>query len=48
MQLSRRDLLRGSALAAGASVCLRKPLDGDTLLHAVTTAVHHAERSGNR
>jgi FixJ family two-component response regulator len=36
------------ALAAGASVCLRKPLDGETLLHAVTTAVHRAERSGSR
>lgn len=33
------------ALAAGASACLRKPLDGDTLLHALTTAVHLAERS---
>ena len=36
------------ALASGASVCLRKPLDGDTLLHAVTSAVHRAERDGGR
>jgi FixJ family two-component response regulator len=36
------------ALAAGASVCLRKPLDGETLLHAVTAAVHRAERSADR
>ena len=35
------------ALASGASVCLRKPLDGDTLLEAVTTAVHRAERGGD-
>jgi FixJ family two-component response regulator len=33
------------ALAAGASVCLHKPLDGDTLLQAVTSAVHGAERT---
>ncbi len=32
-------------LAAGASACLRKPLDGDTLLHALTAAVQLAERS---
>jgi FixJ family two-component response regulator len=32
------------ALAAGASACLRKPLDGDTLLNALTAAVHRAER----
>ena len=36
------------ALASGASVCLRKPLDGDTLLNAVTSAVHRAERTGSR
>ena len=35
------------ALASGASVCLRKPLDGDTLLDAVTTAVHRAERAAD-
>ena len=35
------------ALASGASVCLRKPLDGDTLLEAVTSAVHRAERAGH-
>ena len=35
------------ALASGASVCLRKPLDGDTLLEAVTAAVHGAARSGH-
>jgi len=34
------------ALASGASICLRKPLDGDTLLDAVTRAMHRAERSG--
>ena len=32
------------ALAAGASACLRKPLDGETLLHALTAAMHRAER----
>ena len=36
------------ALASGASVCLRKPLDGDTLLTAVTNAVHRGERGGGR
>ena len=35
------------ALASGASVCLRKPLDGDTLLEAVISAVHRAERGGH-
>jgi FixJ family two-component response regulator len=34
------------ALGSGASICLRKPLDGDTLLRAVASAVHRAERSG--
>jgi FixJ family two-component response regulator len=33
------------ALAAGASVCLRKPLDGETLLQALAAAVHEGERS---
>jgi FixJ family two-component response regulator len=33
------------ALAAGASACLRKPLDGDLLVRALTAAVHRAERS---
>jgi FixJ family two-component response regulator len=33
------------ALAAGASVCLRKPLDGETLMQALSAAVHGAERS---
>jgi FixJ family two-component response regulator len=27
------------ALAAGASACLRKPLDGETLLHALTADI---------
>jgi FixJ family two-component response regulator len=35
------------AIASGASVCLRKPLDGDTLLEAVTAAVHGAERGSH-
>jgi two-component system response regulator FixJ len=30
------------ALAAGASACLRKPLDGETLLNALTAAMHRA------
>ena len=30
------------ALAAGASACLRKPLDGETLLRALTAAMHRA------
>ncbi len=34
------------ALAAGASACLRKPLDGETLLHALNAALHRA--SGSR
>jgi DNA-binding response OmpR family regulator len=39
---------RIQCLAAGASAYLRKPLDGQALLAAVTNAVEHAQASGHR